>query len=304
MATFTDALAAGPIVLDGGLGTLLEERGHDLSSSLWSARLLLEEPAEIRRAHAEYFRAGARVAITSSYQVSYEALAAEGHGRADVDALLALSVRLAREAVDEAGLGAGEAWVAASVGPYGASLADGSEYTGAYGLDVDALRRWHRPRIRALAAAAPDAIAVETIPSLIELEAVCRELEGIGLPAWLSVTIADGALRSGDPLAEAASIAAGTPEAVAVGANCCDVAEVGGALAILQAGSARPGVAYPNSGERWNADARRWSGEAHHISQHAGQWVAEGAGLVGGCCRVGPDQIAEVALAVAATRAH
>ncbi|HEX5858989.1 MAG TPA: homocysteine S-methyltransferase [Microbacterium sp.] len=304
MTTFTDALAAGPIVLDGGLGTLLEQRGHDLSSSLWSARLLLEAPEEIRRAHAEYFAAGARVAITSSYQVSYEALAAEGQSSADVDALLALSVRLAREAVDQAGLGPGEAWVAASIGPYGASLADGSEYTGAYGLDVEQLRRWHGPRIRALADAGPDVIAVETVPSLVELEAVCRELEGVGLPAWLSVTVADGSLRSGDAIEDAAAIAAGTREVVAAGVNCCDVAEVGGALAVLREGTGRPGVAYPNSGERWNADTRRWSGEASHISQLAAQWVADGAGLVGGCCRVGPDQIAEVARAVAASRAR
>ena len=114
------------------------QRGHDLSSSLWSARLLLEAPAEIRRAHAEYFAAGARVAITSSYQVSYEALAAEGSAAPRWMRCSRSSVRLAREARDEAGLAAGEAWVAASVGPYGASLADGSEYTGDYGLDVDA----------------------------------------------------------------------------------------------------------------------------------------------------------------------
>lgn len=300
MTVFTDAVAAGPIVLDGGLGTLLEARGHDLSSSLWSARLLLEAPAELRRAHGEYFAAGARVAITSSYQVSYEALALEGLGTAEVDALLAASVRLAREARDEAGLSADEAWVAASVGPYGASLADGSEYTGDYGLDVDELRLWHRPRIRALAAAAPDALAVETLPSLAELEAVCLELEGIGIPVWISMTVADGALRSGESLADVAVIAGAAREVIAVGVNCCDVSEVRGALALLGAGTGKPGVAYPNSGERWNADGCRWSGEAGRVAQSAGEWVGAGARLVGGCCRVGPDQISEVARAVSA----
>jgi homocysteine S-methyltransferase len=302
VTTFSDALAAGPIVLDGGLGTLLEERGHDLSSSLWSARLLLEAPEEIRRAHAEYYAAGARVAITSSYQVSYEALAAEGYGAAQAERLLASSVRLAREGRDDAQLSPAEAWVAASVGPYGASLADGSEYTGDYGLDVDQLRKWHRPRIRALAAAAPDVLAVETIPSLTELEAVCLELEGIGLPAWVSLTVADGALRSGDSLTEAAAIAASGADVIAVGVNCCDVSEVGGALDVLRAGTRSVGVAYPNSGERWNAGERRWYGQAGRISQLAGEWVEAGAGLVGGCCRVGPDQIAEVARALADAR--
>lgn len=166
MTSFTDAIAAGPIVLDGGLGTLLEAHGHDLSSSLWSARLLVEDPEAIRSAHAEYFGAGARVAITSSYQVSYTGLDAAGLGRREVDVLLALSVEMGRRARDDAGLSADEAWVAASVGPYGASRADGSEYTGDYDIGVAQLREWHRPRLQALAETEPDAIAVETIPSL------------------------------------------------------------------------------------------------------------------------------------------
>ena len=297
MSSFRDALAAGPVVLDGGLGTLLESHGHDLSSSLWSARLLLDDPEPIRRAHAEYFRAGARVAITSSYQVSYTGLEAEGLGRDDVDVLLARSVALAEQARDDAGLSAAEAWVAASVGPYGASRADGSEYTGEYDLGLAQLREWHRPRMHALAAAGPDAIAVETIPSLTELEAVCRELDGIGIPAWVSVTIADGRLRSGEPLADAFALARSVGDVVAVGVNCCEAAEVSGALAAL--GGTVAGVVYPNSGEQWHADRRRWSGGASSIAAHAGDWVTGGARLVGGCCRVGPDQIADIAREVA-----
>jgi homocysteine S-methyltransferase len=300
MSAFRDALAAGPVVLDGGLGTLLESRGHDLTSSLWSARLLLEDPEPIRRAHAEYFAAGARVAISSSYQVSYTGLDAAGLNRRDVDVLLARSVELGRQARDDAGLSSAEAWVAASVRPYGASRADGSEYTGEYDLDAAQLREWHRPRLQALAAAGPDVIAVETIPSLAELEAVCRELDGVGIPAWVSVTIADGRLRSGESLAEAFALAQAVPEVLAVGVNCCDAAEVSGALAAVGAGM--PGVVYPNSGERWNPDARRWSGEASAIAALAGDWVTGGARLVGGCCRVGPDQIAQIARAVATSR--
>ena len=297
MSSFRDALAAGPIVLDGGLGTLLESRGHDLSSSLWSARLLLDDPEPIRRAHAEYFGAGARVAITSSYQVSYAALEAQGLDRDDVDVLLARSVALAGRARDDADLSSDEAWVAASVGPYGASLADGSEYTGDYGLGVAELRAWHRPRLHALAAAGPDAIAVETIPSLTELEAVCRELDGIGIPAWVSVTIADGRLRSGESLADAFALARSVGDVVAVGVNCCDASEVTGALAAREGTVA--GVVYPNSGEQWDAARRRWSGGAGSIAARAGDWVSGGARLVGGCCRVGPDQIADIARAVA-----
>lgn len=301
MSSFTDALAAGPIVLDGGLGTLLESHGHDLSSSLWSARLLLDDPDAIRRAHAEYFTAGARVAITSSYQVSYTVLDAAGLTRGEVGALLARSVEMGRRARDDAGLSADEAWVAASVGPYGASRADGSEYTGDYDLDTAGLRAWHRPRLEALAAAGPDAIAVETIPSLAELEAVCRELDGLGIPTWVSMTIADGRLRSGESLAEAFALAEAVADVVAVGVNCCDAAEVGGVLAARAGGV--PGVVYPNSGEVWHADARRWSGERSAIAARAGEWIADGARLVGGCCRVGPDQITQIARMVASLRA-
>ncbi len=302
MSSFADAVATGPVVLDGGLGTLLESHGHDLSSSLWSARLLIEEPDAIRRAHAEYFAAGARVAISSSYQVSYAGLDAAGVSRRDADAVLARSVELARMARDDSGLSPDEAWVAASVGPYGASRADGSEYTGDYGLDVAELRAWHRPRLQTLASAAPDAIAIETIPSLAELEAVCRELDGLGIPAWVSVTIADGRLRSGDSLARAFALAASAPGVVAVGVNCCDVSEVGGALAEL--GGSLPAVVYPNSGEVWHADSREWSGSASAIASNAGEWIAAGARLVGGCCRVGPDQIARIARAVASPPAR
>lgn len=297
MSTFLDAVAVGPVVLDGGLGTLLESRGHDLSSALWSARLLVEDPAAIRRAHAEYFAAGARVAISSSYQVSYTGLDAAGFSRREVDVLLARSVELAGQAREQSALSPEEAWVAASVGPYGASRADGSEYTGDYDLDAAQLREWHRPRLQTLAAAAPDVIAVETIPSLAELEAVARELDGIGIPAWVSLTIADGRLRSGESLSDAFEIAMDVPEVVAVGVNCCDAAQVAGALA--RVGSRSAGVVYPNSGERWDAEARRWTGDASAIPALAGGWVADGARLVGGCCRVGPDQIAEIARAVA-----
>ncbi|MEU1973321.1 homocysteine S-methyltransferase [Microbacterium sp. NPDC019599] len=292
-----DAIDSGPVVLDGGLGTLLESRGNDLSSSLWSAQLLLDRPREIRAAHAEFFEAGARVAITSSYQVGYEALEAEGLDAEAVDLLLTRSVLLARHARDDAGL-AGRAWIAASVGPYGATLADGSEYTGDYGLTVAELRSWHRRRLQALAAAGPDILAIETIPSLAEVEALTAELEGLGTPAWVSVTAAGGALRSGDALTDAFAVAAASPYVVAVGVNCCDASEVGAALEVAASVTDKPLVAYPNSGEAWDARRRAWTGRSEPLEDHVRSWVAAGARLVGGCCRVSPAEIRAVAAAV------
>jgi len=299
MPSLAEALVAAPVVLDGGLGTLLEARGNDLSSSLWSARLLLDRPEEIRAAHEAYFLAGARVAITASYQVSYEALEAEGLDAPAVDLLLMRSVQLARRARTDTGHD-DDAWVAASVGPYGATLADGSEYTGDYGLTVAELREWHRPRLRALAAAGPDVLAIETIPSLAEVEAIAAELEGLGVPAWLSVTIDGPRLRTGESLADAFAIADATDEIVAVGVNCCAAADVAGALEIARRTTAKALLAYPNSGEVWDADRRSWSGDGKPLAGYVGEWLSAGTRLVGGCCRVGPAELRGVAEAVAA----
>src|ERR1700730_10206027 len=150
------------LIADGGLATELEARGHDLSDALWSARLLVDAPQEITAAHAAFFRAGATIATTASYQASFDGLAARGIGRDDAVRLLQRSVELAKNARDDGG-GAGR-WVAASVGPYGAALADGSEYRGRYGLSVGQLQDWHRPRLAELADAGADVLALDTIP--------------------------------------------------------------------------------------------------------------------------------------------
>lgn len=298
------------LVLDGGLGTWLERSGHDLTSALWSARLLIDDPAVIRAAHREFFASGARVGISASYQVTYEALAGLGLDRSQTTSLLALSIRLVEEARDEYRAGTDRrgldvpapvwpapVWTAASVGPYGAMLADGSEYTGRYGLSVGQLRSWHRPRLHALIDAGPDVLAVETIPSLAETEAVLEELSGSGSAAWLALTVADGTLRSGESLSEAFSMAADVPEIVAVGINCSDPREVAGAIDAARAQTGKPIVVYPNSGEHWDAEARRWCGEAGFADSAVRDWIARGATLVGGCCRVGPAEVRAIAAA-------
>ncbi len=192
-----ETIASRPVVLDGGLATLLEQHGHDLSSDLWSARLLRDDPAAIQAAHREFFAAGAEVATTASYQVSFEGFGAAGADRDEVERLLRRSVELAASARDAV---APQGWVAASVGPYGAVLADGSEYRGDYDLDVAGLRAFHRPRLDVLSSTVgegADVLAVETIPCLAEVEAVLAELDGTGVPAWLSLSAADGQYAGG-----------------------------------------------------------------------------------------------------------
>ncbi|WP_280671854.1 MULTISPECIES: homocysteine S-methyltransferase [unclassified Kitasatospora] len=301
---FARALLGGPLVLDGGLSNQLAAAGYDLADELWSARLLADAPQALVAAHRAYYAAGAEVVITGSYQASFEGFARRGVDRAGAARLLASSVRLAREAAGERATGRAR-WVAASVGPYGAVLADGSEYRGRYGLTVAALERFHRPRIEVLAAAGPDVLALETVPDLVEAEALVRCVRGLGVPAWLSYSIAGTRTRAGQPLAEAFAVAAEAAEVVAVGVNCCAPEDVGPAVRIAARVTGKPVVAYPNSGEGWDPQARAWFGAPTAPAGAARGWVADGARLVGGCCRVGPDQIAALAaeIGVDSTRA-
>ncbi|OBJ18132.1 homocysteine S-methyltransferase [Mycobacterium sp. 1245801.1] len=279
------------MLLDGGLATELEARGHDLSDSLWSARLLADAPQDIVAVHAAYFRAGAAIATTASYQASFEGFAARGFDRGETAGLLRRSVALARAARD--GTGVDGLLVAASVGPYGAALADGSEYRGRYGLSVAALARWHRPRLEVLAAAGADVLACETVPDVDEARALVELVRAVGVPAWLSYTIDGDRTRAGQPLAEAFAVAAGVDEIVALGVNCCAPADVLPAIAHA-APVGKPVIVYPNSGERWDALRRKWIGPSRFGADLAAQWIAAGARIVGGCCRVGPADIAAI----------
>ncbi|MGR3934054.1 homocysteine S-methyltransferase [Streptomyces sp. BRA346] len=289
------ALEGGPLVLDGGLSNQLEAQGCDLSDELWSARLLADDPGQIEAAHAAYVRAGARVLITSSYQATYEGFAHRGVAREEATALLGRSVELARGAAREAAGPADRVWVAASVGPYGAMLADGSEYRGRYGLSVAELERFHRPRIEALVAAGPDVLALETVPDADEAAAMLRAVEGCGVPVWLSYSIAGEATRAGQPLRDAFAVAAGNEQVIAVGVNCCEPGDADRAVEIAAETTGKPVVVYPNSGEEWDAEARSWSGRSTFDPARVKGWRDAGARLIGGCCRVGPDRIAELA---------
>ncbi|WP_217501768.1 homocysteine S-methyltransferase [Streptomyces lunaelactis] len=291
--TLAAALAEGVVVLDGGLSNQLEAQGCDLSDDLWSARLLADDPRQIEAAHTAYAGAGAQVLITSSYQATFEGFARRGVGREEAAGLLARSVELARSAGAAARR---EVWVAASVGPYGAMLADGSEYRGRYGLSVRELERFHRPRLEALAAAAPDVLALETVPDTDEAEALLRAAEGVGVPVWLSYTIAGERTRAGQELPAAFALAADRDQVIAVGVNCCEPGDADRAVELAAAVTGKPVVVYPNSGERWDASGRAWRGAVTYDPARVRHWRASGARLVGGCCRVGPGQIAELAV--------
>ena len=284
------------LIADGGLATELEARGHDLSDDLWSARLLVDAPAEIVAVHCAFFHAGASFATTASYQASFDGFAERGIPRAEAEQLLRRSIVLAQAARDEVG---GDRWVAASVGPYGAALANGEEYVGRYGLTVAQLADWHRPRLEIFADAGADVLAIETVPDVDEAEALVGLVGDLGVPAWLSYTVAGTATRAGQPLADAFAVATDVPEIVAVGVNCCDPDDVLAAVEIARDVTGKPVIVYPNSGEAWDGERRTWIGQGRWSADLAPQWAAAGARIIGGCCRVYPDDIAALAAAVA-----
>ena len=249
-------------MLDGGLATELEARGHDLSDRLWSARLLLTDPAAIEDVHLAYYGAGAQVATTASYQASVKGFAAAGIDRAGALELIALSVALARRARDrhraETTADDRLLLVAGSVGPYGAMLADGSEYRGDYDPGPAALADFHRPRIEALIEAGADLLAFETIPTIREAEVLVRLLDEVAIPAWLSFSCRDAATTSaGEPIADAMALG-DHPRLVAVGVNCTAPRHLPALLAAAAEATDRPRIAYPNGGDRWDATTRRW----------------------------------------------
>ena len=251
-------------MLDGGLATLLEAHGHDLSSALWSARLLAENPAAITAAHREYFEAGAQVAITSSYQASFQGFAQLGLDRGHAEDLLRRSVRLAREAADTADpqLDGRRSTMGRRIRR---SLRRGARrrlgVPRGLRADRDELREWHRPRLEILADSGADVFALETIPCLAEAEALLEEVSGAAVcPAWLSMTCSHGRTRAGEPAEEAFAMAAGIDEIMAVGRELRDSVEAGDLVATAVESSGKPAVVYPNSGESWDAERRSWAG--------------------------------------------
>ena len=281
---------AEPLLIDGGLSTQLESMGHDLHDPLWTARTLIERPDDITAAHRAFIAAGAGIVISASYQVSRRGFLAAGLTEADADRALWASVDAARAA--------GDALVAASVGPFGAIAHDGGEYRGNYGLSREELGAFHVERLRVLEAARPDLLAIETIPDADEAQAIVDVL-GEDLPAWFSFTTADGVhVRAGQRLEDAVGIVAGHPAVQAVGINCSEPTVVGDAIARIRAVTDLPIVVYPNAGGTWDPATGTWHGPTTPVDEAVRSWVAAGAGIVGGCCGTSAVDIAAMAAAL------
>lgn len=284
------------LVLDGGLATELEARGFDLDDALWSARLLLEDPEALSDVHRAYVAAGAELVIAATYQASFEGFEARGVGRARAERLFLRAIRLARES--------GARYVAASIGPYGAAMANGSEYSGDYpGIDRAGLALWHRERFALLAASDADLLACETLPHGDEVRALVElASEHPERAVWFSFSCRDEhTLRDGTPVRELAAECAALPNAVAVGINCTAPRHVEGLVAELRSACELPIVVYPNSGEAYDVTTHSWSGERDVASlvQQSLRWRELGVQALGGCCRTDPEFVRSLSRALA-----
>jgi len=291
--------SGSPIVLDGGLATELEAQGLKLTTDLWSAALLKANPQAIVAAHRAYLDAGAQCVTSASYQASRQGFVSRGSTSWEADQLIASSVALAKQARNEfmadSQQGTMAPIVAASIGPYGATLHDGSEYTGLYDLDEDGLREFHGERLGLLDRSGADVLACETIPSMPEARALAGLLQDVELPAWISFSCKDSKhICDGTPIREVAMLFEDHPKVLAVGVNCTPPEFVSSLIGELK--SALPDkaiIVYPNSGETYDSSDNSWHGfiSPESCATSAMEWLEAGAQLVGGCCRIGPGQI-------------
>jgi homocysteine S-methyltransferase len=277
------------IKLDGGLSTALENNGNKLTTSLWTGELIRTNPAQITKAHLDFINAGAQIIITSSYQLSYTGCGARGWSEDETNQALIASTLLAKIAVIES---AKNVKVAASVGPYGASLADGSEYKGNYGVSKQVLKDFHAKRLEILISTSPDYLALETMPDTFEVEVLLELLSDCPIPFWISYSCKAGnKTNAGQDFQSAVDL---VQSAMAVGINCTKPELITDLL--RSAKSNKPYVVYPNSGRVWDAVRKEWTGSAAvgFNDQLIQEWMESGAEIIGGCCGIGAAEIAEI----------
>ena len=278
------------LLIDGGLSTALEERGHTVGGVLWTGELLLADPDAVVTAHQNFVDAGADIIITGSYQLSFDGGRRAGWTDEETTRALRNSTIAARMAANEGTL------VAASIGPFGASLADGSEFRGKYGVTTARLRDFHAARLDVLLDTEPDLLAIETQPDIDEIAVVIDLLRerGADLPFWVTSTVSEpGRIAGGAPWAELVELVEQSDTAIGVGINCSHVDVITDTL--VEAESELPYVVYPNHGMEWDAVNDRWIGSIQDITdRHLADWATAGVRLVGGCCGFGAKAISDL----------
>lgn len=288
----------GVLTLDGALATLLELRGCNLVDELWSAKTLIDESEKIYQVHYDYYVAGAKCVSTASYQATPQGFAKRGLSETESATLIKLSASLAQRARNDYRLKydvTTPLLVAGSVGPYGAYLSDGSEFTGNYSLPESEMIAFHRLRVETLIDAKVDVLAFETIPSFAEAQALVKLLaEFPTFSAWFSFTLADSQhISDGTELSVVVSYLDNYQQVVAIGINCIPPELVTEAIKVMKGNTNKPLVIYPNSGDKYDAVTKTWkeSSTGFRFEEKIDEWVQCGANLIGGCCRTTPNDI-------------
>ncbi|WP_041961912.1 homocysteine S-methyltransferase [Sulfurospirillum cavolei] len=293
------------LILDGAFGTELERQGYDINDPLWSATFLMHNPRAVAKVHEDYLKAGADCVTSASYQATFEGFMKRGVSREEAKRLIQSSVRITQETVasfwaDESNRkGRLKPLVAASVGPYGAYLADGSEFRGNYGLSQEMLEAFHADRMEALIEAKPDLLACETIPCLLEAKALASLLKAYpNVYAWISFSAKDGKhINSGESIQECAKVLDTCDNIVAIGINCTAPQYIEALIEQIRAVTQKPIIVYPNGGATYNALSKTWDGvsQSGMHAKMAYTWYQKGANIIGGCCQTTPEDIAQIA---------
>lgn len=293
------------LIIDGAFGTELERKGYDINDSLWSAKFLMEKPEAIGEVHKDYLEAGSDCVTTASYQATYEGFMKRGMSEAEAKVLIQSSVKIAQKVRDafwsetKNRAKRQKPLVAASVGPYGAYLADGSEFTGNYGLSLEDLKAFHAKRLATLIETKPDLLACETIPCLIEAQALCQLLEAYPeVYTWVSFSAKDGQhINSGETIKACATYLETQPNVVAIGINCTAPEHIESLISEIKVVSTKPIIVYPNGGSTYNALTKTWDGlsKSSSYGKMAYTWYEKGARIIGGCCQTTPEDIAQIA---------
>lgn len=290
-----------PLILDGGMSNVLENQGCDLNHKLWSAKIIETNPQAIVNCHLTYLEAGANCITTAGYQATVKGFMELGFGLTAAKQLVLKSVELAEKAKSEfltKNKIKDNIYIAASMGPYGAYLADGSEYRGAYPISEKELESFHLEQIKILDDSGADFLAFETIPSLLEIKVLSSLLIDTVKPAWVSFSCKDELyLNDGEKISEAAKILANHPSVFAIGVNCTAPKYITSIIQTLKNSAPdKRVIVYPNSGEVYRADSKSWQGisDPDLFQKMAQEWFENGTDILGGCCRIGPDHIRKI----------
>lgn len=301
MSSWPFASFSLPLLIDGGLSNQLEGQGYELDHPLWTAKLLENAPQAIVQAHLAYLEAGAQCITTASYQASFPGLVEAGYSKHQAKLLILKSVSLAQEAIHQYLIGKASKkrpLIAASIGPYGAYLADGSEYRGDYGISDESLHHFHQERIQLLDGSNADILACETIPGIQEASVLSKILSGVNKPAWVSFSCKnDTQLNDGSNIQKLVSIFRDHPKVFALGVNCTRPEYITGLIRQMKMAKIdKEIIVYPNSGETYQVKSKSWlaSTKTKSYLEMTKEWISSGAQLIGGCCRIGPKQISQM----------